>query len=163
MDYYIYLKNTNEYIKETIDDKIWTRCEDINYAFNDSDYKRVNNIAQFICNDKHLRYEDLSIIGEEVVIQTTEYPVGNLKPLYYYKGLLSDDLDAKATLKNYEIEEVAIKALQAGCDYLLLADMNDQIIRVAEAIQQAVLDNEIKYSQLKSSADKVRNVAIKYT
>jgi len=77
--------------------------------------------------------------------------------------ILSDDLDAKATLKNYEIEEVAIKALQAGCDYLLLADMNDQIIRVAEAIQQAVLDNEIKYSQLKSSADKVRNVAIKYT
>ena len=92
MDYYIYLKNTNEYIKETDDDKIWTRTNDINYAFNDSDYERVNNIAQFICNDKHLRYEDLSIIGEEVVIQTTEYPVGNLKPLYYYKGILSDSL-----------------------------------------------------------------------
>ena len=76
--------------------------------------------------------------------------------------ILSDDLDAKATLQNFQIEEIAIKALQAGCDYLLLADINDQIIRVAEAIQYAVINKKIKYSQLKSSADKVRNLAIKY-
>ena len=93
MEYYIYLKNTNEYIQETDDDLIWTKTDSINHAFNDSDYERVNNIAQFICKDKHLRMnDDIVIIGEEIVVNTYTYPVGNLKPLYYVDGELHTDL-----------------------------------------------------------------------
>jgi len=81
-----------------------------------------------------------------------------------YKGIiLSDDLDAKATLQNYSIEEVAVKALQAGCNYLLLADIDNQIIRVATEIQTAVRNNEIGYNHLRESAKKIRNLALKYS
>jgi len=80
-----------------------------------------------------------------------------------FKGIvMSDDLDAKATMKECQIEEVAIKAIQAGCDFLLLADDGDQIIRVAKAIKDAVMNGEIPYEQLKNSADKIRNLAAKY-
>lgn len=93
MDYYIFLKNTKEYIVETDDDLIWTRTRDITYAFNDTDFNAVNNLAQFISKDKHISMNDISIIGEEVILQHTEYPVGNLKPLYYYDNELSDSID----------------------------------------------------------------------
>ena len=92
MDYYIYLKNTNEYIKETDDDKIWTRTKNINYAFNDSDYDRVNNIAMFICEEKHLCMKDMLIMGEKIIIETTEYPVGRLNELYFIDNYISNDL-----------------------------------------------------------------------
>ena len=93
MDYYIYLKCTGEYVQETDDDLIWGRCEDITYAFNDNDYDRVNKIAMFICSDKNLSRDDIMIIGEELVIETTEYPVGVLYPLYYIGNDLSNNLD----------------------------------------------------------------------
>ncbi len=39
--------------------------------------------------------------------------------------VMSDDLDAQATLRGRSIEEIAVKALNAGLDFLLLADTDD--------------------------------------
>jgi|LGVF01.2.fsa_nt_gb hypothetical protein len=121
MDYYIYLKNTKEYIVETDDDLIWTRCGDINYAFNDVDYDSVNRIAQFICKDKHLSYKDVEIIGEEIVLHTTKFPVGNLKQLFYFKGMLSDTLDGLYELMEqynflYELDELTFSEIYYTID-----------------------------------------------
>ncbi len=120
MDYYIYLKNLNEYIQETDDDTIWTRTKNINYAFTDCDYDRVNRIAQFVCNDKHLCYKDLLIIGEEIVIETTEFPVGNLKKLYFIGNNLSDDLTklhkSEEKYSLFEISELAFAELYYTID-----------------------------------------------
>lgn len=86
-----------------------------------------------------------------------------LKEELKFNGIImSDGLDAKATMLDYTIEEVAVKAIQAGCDFLLLGDIGDQIIRVANAIETAVMDGVIPYEQLRNSADKVRDLANKY-
>ena len=93
MDYYIYLKRTNEYIMETDDDMIWARTKSMSHAFYDTDYNSINRIAQFVCKDKHLRMNvDVEIIGEEIVVETHRLPVGELKTLYYRGNLLSDSL-----------------------------------------------------------------------
>jgi len=77
--------------------------------------------------------------------------------------ILSDDLDAKATMKNLDIEQVAIRALQAGCDFLLLADIEDQISRVANTIKEAAINGKIDENKLAFSAKKVNLLAKKYT
>lgn len=121
MDYYIYLKRTKEYIVETDDDLIWTRTRDITYAFNDTSFERINNLAQFICKDKQLSHKDVEIIGEEVIIQTTVYPVGTLRPLYYIGNQLASTLDELHHMVEkygnlYELDELTFDELYYTID-----------------------------------------------
>ena len=93
----------------------------------------------------------------KIVIQKLRNEIG-------FKGIiLSDDIDAKATLRNNSIEEVAIKALKAGCNYLLMADINDHIIRVAEEIQKLMKENDHFYKHVSNSANSIRKLAKKYS
>ncbi len=77
--------------------------------------------------------------------------------------ILSDDLDAKATLQDSTIEQVAVRALNAGCDFLLLADIDDQISRVSNAIVEAVKSGDLNQDTLIASAGKVKALAEKYS
>ena len=44
---------------------------------------------------------------------------------FNFKGVvMSDDLDSHATMRNCSIEDVAIEALNAGSDYLLLPSVD---------------------------------------
>jgi beta-N-acetylhexosaminidase len=93
----------------------------------------------------------------QTVIQKLREEIG-------FKGIiLSDDLDAKATLQNDSIEEVAIKALKAGCNYLLLSDSEDHIARVAKEIQKLMKEDDHFYKHVSNSAKNIRILANKYS
>lgn len=102
-------------------------------------------------------------IDKENPASVSQKVISILRDEIKFSGIvLSDDLDAKATMKEYQIEEVAVKAIQAGCDFLLLADVGDQIIRVANALKNAVINGDISGGQLRISAERIRNLAVKY-
>lgn len=76
--------------------------------------------------------------------------------------VMADDLDGQATLRGDSIEQAAIDALAAGCDLLLLADIGDQLDRVAQAIADAARSGAIHPEALERSAQKVRDLARRY-
>ncbi len=89
--------------------------------------------------------------------------VNILKKRMGFDGVvMADDLDSAATLRGDSIEQAAIDAVAAGCGLLLLADIDDQIDRVARALAEAEIAGEIPGGHLAASARKVRTVATKY-
>lgn len=76
--------------------------------------------------------------------------------------IMADDLDSKATLRGESVTQVAIEGLNAGCDLLLLADINDQLDQVAAAIVAAAKAGLVSRQSLASSAQKVRSLADRY-
>jgi len=65
MEYYLYLPNTREYIKETNDDRIWIKTDCINDAFQENCLLGAINVAKYVCNQKGLKLNsDLIIIRE---------------------------------------------------------------------------------------------------
>ncbi len=87
-----------------------------------------------------------------------------LKEVLNFQGLiLSDDLDARATLRNKSLSNIAIDALNAGSDLLLIADRGDQIQEVANSIIDAVHAGTLSRERLGEAANKVRNVANRYS
>ena len=80
-----------------------------------------------------------------------------------FKGIvMSDDLDAKATLRGQPITQVAVEALRAGSEYLLIADSDDQIDRIVTAVVKAVESGELAEKHLQAAAAKIRALAVKY-
>ncbi len=64
-----------------------------------------------------------------------------------FEGLIiSDDLDMKAIANSYSVQEAALKAIQAGCDHVLvchsLKDIPDTIAYLMSAISQNQLSEE---------------------
>ena len=90
--------------------------------------------------------------------------VGMLRSEFGFKGVvMSDDLDSRATMRNRSVEEVAIDALNAGADYLLLAALDDQLERVVDAVCEAVEKGELAEERLSEAGAKVRALATKYS
>lgn len=86
-----------------------------------------------------------------------------LKTRFGFNGVvMSDDLDAQATLRGRSIEETAVKALNAGSDFLLLADSDDQLERVVKGICTAVEEKKLSEKRLYEAGTKVRKLAQKY-
>ncbi|GAA5020432.1 hypothetical protein GCM10011506_04860 [Marivirga lumbricoides] len=76
---------------------------------------------------------------------------------------MSDDLDTKASIRHDSIEDMAIKALKAGCNYLLMADVDDHIMRVADEIQNLMKTDNHFFKHVSNSANKIRKLADKYS
>lgn len=91
-----------------------------------------------------------------VVIQILRQRLG-------FKGVvMSDDLDSQATLRGRSITQVAVDALNAGADHLLIADLDDHIDQIVLAIINAVDSGELSENRLADAAAKVRALAAKY-
>lgn len=115
---------------------------------------------------------EMIMIGPAIVKALDEFNPASISPsvisilrdnLKFDGIILSDDLDAKATMQNSTIEQIAVRALKAGCDFLLLADIDDQISRVSNAIKEAVKNGNLNQDKLILSAEKVRSLAEKYS
>lgn len=76
--------------------------------------------------------------------------------------VMADDLDSQATMRGDSVAEVAIDALNAGCDLLLLADVGSQLEDVSNAILVAANTGRVSTDALTISANKVRALADKY-
>jgi beta-N-acetylhexosaminidase len=86
--------------------------------------------------------------------------VGKLRNEMAFQGIImADDLDSAATMRGDSVATVAIEALNAGCDYLLLADQGTQISEIADAIAVAASTGAISAEALALSANRVRSLA----
>jgi beta-N-acetylhexosaminidase len=86
-----------------------------------------------------------------------------LKNELAFQGIvMADDLDSKATMRKDPLEKVAVDAVNAGCDFLLLADIDTQLSDVANALVAAAQYGEISRTALATSAAKMRSLAGKY-
>lgn len=89
--------------------------------------------------------------------------VQKLKQELGFTGIvMADDLDSQATMRGDSVAQVAIDALNAGCDFLLLADIGNQLQDISNAIIVAANTGHISAEALSISADKVRALAEKY-
>jgi beta-N-acetylhexosaminidase len=89
--------------------------------------------------------------------------VEKLKHELNFAGIvMADDLDSQATMRGDTVAEVAIDALNAGCDFLLLADVGNQLEEVAIAVESAAVDGRLSSEMLSASAQKVRTLARRY-
>jgi beta-N-acetylhexosaminidase len=87
-----------------------------------------------------------------------------LRKDFGFKGVvLSDDLDSRATMKGCALEKVAIDALNAGSDYLLIAVIGDRLERVADDICLAVENGDLAEKKLNDAGARVRALAKKYS
>jgi len=76
-----------------------------------------------------------------------------------FRGLVvSDDLEAKATLRGRSLVDTAIASLKAGADLLLVA-AGDHLDALCGAIGQAVADGRLGRERLSAAADRVRAAA----
>ena len=77
--------------------------------------------------------------------------------------ILTDDLDAQATLRHRSISACAIEALNVGADLLLIADIGDHIDQIVTSIQDAVHSGWLPEKRLANAAQKVHDLAHKYS
>jgi beta-N-acetylhexosaminidase len=90
---------------------------------------------------------------------TSETIVRMLRSNLGFDGLIvSDDLDLPGTLRGRSVPEVAVTAIGAGIDLLLLAS-GPQVDATARAIVDAVEQGRLDKSKLTSAAEKVRVTA----
>ncbi len=76
-----------------------------------------------------------------------------------YRGLIiSDDLDMKALSKNWSVEEIPVRALQAGCEMLLYCNEPRHPEIAFEAVRKALKDGQLKAQQIDEAYRKVVDV-----
>lgn len=63
--------------------------------------------------------------------------------LRYRNLIISDDLDMKALTLNYSKADIAVRAIQAGCNILLYCNEPDSPVIAVEALEKAVADKRI--------------------
>ena len=77
--------------------------------------------------------------------------------------LLSDRISTKeSAMRDCTVEKVAIDALNAASDYLLLTAIDGQLERVVEAICRAVETGGLSEKRLYEAGAKIRALAKKY-
>ncbi|WP_271022285.1 glycoside hydrolase family 3 N-terminal domain-containing protein [Rhizobium sp. RCAM05973] len=86
-----------------------------------------------------------------------------LRDEFSFNGVvLTDDLDWKATIRDMKIEESAIRALNAGVDWMLVsANGVRDISSMVSAISRAVEDGRLSAERIAASANKLRALAAK--
>ena len=90
--------------------------------------------------------------------------VDMLKDDLGFKGaVMADGLTAKATMLGDPVEQVAIDAVAAGCDFLLLEDDGAYLMDVANALIQAAERGDLQPEAIARSAAKMRALAQKYS
>jgi beta-N-acetylhexosaminidase len=80
-----------------------------------------------------------------------------------FKGVvMTDDLTMGAIEKNYEIENAAVKSVNAGCDTLLVCHGYDKQVRVIDALKAAAVKGTISKRRLNESVYRIIKLKEKY-
>lgn len=82
--------------------------------------------------------------------------------LKYDGVVVSDDLTMGAILKNYDIGEAAIKAIDAGIDILLVCHEYEKELAVINAVKEAVNDGTISEERIDASVYRILKLKQKY-
>jgi len=97
-----------------------------------------------------------SSLSKEII---TDY----LKIKLGYKGLvISDDMIMGGISKNYSSLEACIKGINAGIDIYIYRNSNDEIIKLINDLEEAVIKNLIPISRINESVEKIFLIKEKY-
>ncbi|MEH7272272.1 beta-N-acetylhexosaminidase [Neobacillus vireti] len=92
-----------------------------------------------------------------------EVITGLLKEQLKFKGVvITDDLTMGAILKNYEIGDAAVKAIQAGNDIVLVCHGYENQEKVLRAVLNAVQNGDISEKQINDSVYRILSLKEKY-
>jgi beta-N-acetylhexosaminidase len=84
---------------------------------------------------------------------------GLLREQLGFKGLiLTDDLEMRAILDHYGIEDAAVRSFQAGADILLICKDHDREVAAMDAMYAAVKDGRIARARLEASLNRIKQL-----
>jgi len=94
----------------------------------------------------------------------SEKIVNNLlrKQLNYNGVIITDDMTMKAIVNTFEIGEAAVFAVKAGNDIILVAHDYANVIKVKDAILQAIETGEITEQRIDESVRRILSIKKKY-
>ena len=81
---------------------------------------------------------------------------GLLREQLGFDGLvITDDFEMQAIADRFEVGEAAVRAIEAGCDHVLVCHRIDRQRRVIEALAQAVRTGRLPMDRVKKSANRL--------
>jgi len=81
---------------------------------------------------------------------------GLLREQLGFDGLvITDDFEMQAIADRFEVGEAAVRAIEAGCDHVLVCHRIDRQRRVIEALAQAVRTGRLSMDRVKKSANRL--------
>src|SRR5882724_3268465 len=85
--------------------------------------------------------------------------IGALKRKFKFSGVVvTDDIDAPATLRGGSLDDIAVRAVAAGADLLLLAG-GDHLPELCAKIAEAVHNGRLSAERLLEAASRIRSMA----
>jgi beta-N-acetylhexosaminidase len=76
--------------------------------------------------------------------------------------VITDDMTMGAILKNYDINDAAIKSVNAGTDIILVCHNNDNQVNIINSLIQGVKDGEISEDRIDESVYRILKLKDKY-
>lgn len=81
---------------------------------------------------------------------------GLLREKIGYKGVvITDDMTMGAIAKHFPMKEAAVRAVQAGCDLVLVAHGYDQVQEAADGLKEALADGRLTWARIDESVARV--------
>ena len=78
--------------------------------------------------------------------------------LDFDRVLFSDDMEMNAIMKNYDIGDASGKAINAGCDILLICHREDRQKKAIDSIKSAVEKGEITETKIEESLTRIKKL-----
>ena len=84
------------------------------------------------------------------------------KDMNYNGVVVTDDMTMGAIINNYDIGEAAVKSINAGVDIVMVCHQYDNVIKVIDAIKEAVKNGTITEERLDKSVERILKLKDKY-
>ena len=101
----------------------------------------------------------VKVLDEHNGVSASPTAIGALKRKFKFSGVVvTDDIDSPATLRGGSLDDIAVKALAAGADLLLLAN-GDHLPELCAKIAEAVRNGRLSAERLLEAASRIRSMA----
>lgn len=117
-------------------------------------FKKVFRARLDMVMTAHIKFPKID--PEWPVTLSEKFIQGLLRGELRYRNLvISDDLDMKAVANHYPVEEIPVRALQAGCDIILYCNNFDHPQVALDAVNKAVKEHRLTAKQIDESYGRV--------
>ena len=76
--------------------------------------------------------------------------------------VITDDMEMNAIAKNFNIEDASVKAVEAGCDIILICKNYENSVKAIEKLKLAVQSNQITQDRIDESVYRILTLKDKY-
>ena len=78
------------------------------------------------------------------------------------RSVVSDDLEMKAVADNYGIEDATVRALNAGCDQILICSDTDRQAQGYEAVIHALEKEQLSTERIQQAGRRIQTMKDRY-